>query len=72
MCASFVVWPMLVSGLVCLATGLLLGLGTKWGLLRYWWVLVKLVVNLLLDPDRRVLQPGMDEVGAYGQDLPST
>ena len=36
--ATFVVWPMLTAGLVCLATGLVLGVGTKWGLLRYWWV----------------------------------
>jgi hypothetical protein len=34
--AAFVVWPMLVSGLVCLGAGLLLGLGTRWGLIRYW------------------------------------
>lgn len=31
-----------------LATGLLLGLGTRWGLLRYWWVLVKLVLALIM------------------------
>src|SRR5262245_32635329 len=24
-----------------LVTGLILGLGTRWGLVRYWWVLVK-------------------------------
>src|SRR5262245_20534613 len=24
-----------------LVTGLILGLGTKWGLIRYWWVLLK-------------------------------
>jgi len=29
-----------------LLSGVLLGLGTKWGLLRYWWVLVKLVLTL--------------------------
>jgi len=29
--ATFVVWPMLSSGLLCLVTGVLLGLGTKWG-----------------------------------------
>src|SRR5690348_10494226 len=45
--ATFVVWPMLVSGLVCLLTGLVLGLVTKWGLLRYWWVLLKLVLNVV-------------------------
>jgi hypothetical protein len=42
------VWPLLISGLICLATGVLLGLGSKWGLLKYWWVLTKLVLNLLL------------------------
>lgn len=68
--ASFVVWPMLVSGLVSLATGLVLGLETTWGLLRYWWVAVKLVLNLVLCTlILAVLQPGMDEVAAYGRDL---
>jgi hypothetical protein len=28
-----------------LATGLLLGLGTPWGLVRYWWVLIKLILS---------------------------
>lgn len=68
--AEFVAWPMLVSGLVCLATGVLLGVGTKWGLLRYWWVAVKLVLNLVLCAlIVVVLQPGMDAVGAYGEQL---
>ena len=68
--AAFVVWPMLTSGLVCLVTGVVLGLGTKWGLLRYWWVAVKLVLNLLLCTlILALLQPGMGEVGAYGRDL---
>lgn len=68
--ATFVVLPMLISGLTCLATGLVLGWGTKWGLLRYWWVAVKLALNLLLCTLILVaLQPGMDAVGAYGRDL---
>ena len=66
--ATFVVWPMLTSGLICLATGLVLGLGTKWGLLRYWWVAVKLVLNLALCTLILVaLQPGMAEVAEYGR-----
>ena len=65
--AEFVVAPMLISGLVCLASGLLLGLATKWGLVRYWWVAVKLVMNVLLCLLIVVaLQPGMAEVGAAG------
>lgn len=44
----FAVWPLLAAGLVCLASGVVLGLGTKYGLVRYWWVAVKLVFNLAL------------------------
>ena len=68
--AAFAVWPMLTAGLVCLVTGLVLGLGTKWGLLRYWWVAVKLVLNLVLCTLILVaLEPGMDTVAEYGRDL---
>lgn len=68
--ATFVVWPMLTAGLVSLATGLILGLGTTWGLLRYWWVAVKLTLNLVLCTlIILVLRPGMDEVAGYGRDL---
>ena len=65
--AEFVVTPMLVSALVCLASGVLLGLATKWGLVRYWWVAVKLVTNLVLCTLILVaLRPGMPDVGAAG------
>ncbi|TYB44338.1 hypothetical protein FXF69_25175 [Actinomadura chibensis] len=68
--ATFVVWPMLTSGLVCLASGLVLGLGTKWGLLRYWWVAIKLALNLVLCTLILIaLQPGMGEVDDYGRTL---
>jgi hypothetical protein len=33
-----------------LQTGILLSLGTKWGLLRYYWVLAKLLINSLSIP----------------------
>jgi hypothetical protein len=68
--ATFVVGPMLTAGLASLVTGLLLGLGTKWGLLRYWWVAVKLVLNVVLCTlIVLALQPGMSAVGAYGRAL---
>ena len=44
----FAVWPLLTTGLVCLASGVVLGLGTKYGLMRYWWVAIKLVLNIVL------------------------
>jgi hypothetical protein len=42
------VWPLLATGLICLLSGVLLGLSSRYGLVRYWWVTVKLVLNLLL------------------------
>jgi hypothetical protein len=44
----FAVWPLIVVGLLCLGSGILLGLGSKYGLLRYWWVATKLVLNVAL------------------------
>jgi uncharacterized membrane protein len=42
------VWPLLTCGLLCLVSGLVLGWGSRWGVLRYWWVATKLVINLVL------------------------
>ncbi len=42
------VWPLLICGLVCLTTGIVLGLGSRWGVTRYWWVTIKIVLNLVL------------------------
>lgn len=67
---SFVVVPMLTSALVCLTTGLLLGLATKWGLTRYWWVLVKLVITLVLTAlIVLALAPGMPDAVLHGRQL---
>ncbi|WP_213012286.1 hypothetical protein [Paractinoplanes toevensis] len=64
---TFVWWPMLTSGLVCLVTGVVLGLGTKWRLFRYRWVVVKLVLNVGLCTLILVaLRPSMPVVTAYG------
>lgn len=66
----FIVAPMLVAGLLCLVTGLALGLGTKWGLVRYWWVAVKLALNVALCILIVVLlRPGMADVRGYGAAL---
>jgi len=50
--ASWYMLPMLytalAAGLVCLLSGLLLGFATKFGVLRYWWVAVKLVLNIVM------------------------
>ena len=40
-------WAILVPlSVLSLATGLVQALGTRWGLLRHYWVIIKLVMNL--------------------------
>ncbi|GAA3018130.1 hypothetical protein [Streptosporangium longisporum] len=41
-------WVLILLALGSLVTGLLLGLKTRWGVLRYRWVLVKLLLTLAL------------------------
>jgi hypothetical protein len=63
-------WPILVSGLTSLVTGVVLGLGTHHGLVRNWWVLVKLVLNIVLTSLVVVLLgPGMDDAAEAGRRL---
>ena len=58
---SFTTWPLITVGLLTLATGVLLGLGSKYGLVRSWWVLVKLVLNVaLVTLVMLVLAPGTE------------
>ncbi len=66
----FAVWPMAIAGLVCLASGVLLGLGSKYGLVRFWWVAVKLVLNVLLSTlVLLALRPGVREAAEQGRQL---
>ncbi len=63
-------WPILLSGLTCLVTGVVLGAGTHHGLVRYWWVLVKLVLNIVLTSLVVVLLgPAMDDAAEAGRRL---
>jgi hypothetical protein len=66
----FAFWPLLAAGLVTLASGVVLGLGTKYGLIRYWWVAVKLSLNVLLVAlVVLALRPGLGEAARYGDAL---
>jgi hypothetical protein len=57
--------------LAALLTGLLSGLGTKWGLLRYWWVAVKLGVTVVMNVlVLFLLAPGLREAARLGTELP--
>jgi hypothetical protein len=64
----FAIWPLLTTGLVCLVSGVVLGLGTKWGLVRYWWVAIKLALNaVLLVLVAFALRPGVVEMAEQGR-----
>ncbi len=41
-------WLLAPLAIVALGTGVLLGLLTQWGLLRYWWVTIKLGLTAIL------------------------
>jgi hypothetical protein len=67
---TFAIWPLLGVGLLCLASGILLGLGSKYGLLRYWWVAVKLGLNVVLSSLVLVaLRPAVVDAAERGRDL---
>jgi hypothetical protein len=64
----FAVWPLFTTGLVCLASGVVLGLGTKYGLVRYWWVAIKLALNIVLTALVLVaLRSGVTEAAEQGR-----
>ena len=56
--ASGLVLPFALAALV---TGIVLALVTRWGLLRYWWVTIKLVITVALTAAVLfVLVPGLE------------
>lgn len=64
----FAIWPMLGASLVCLGTGVVLGLGSKYGLLRYWWVAVKFGINVAMSTLIFFsLRPGVTEAATVGE-----
>jgi hypothetical protein len=64
----FAIWPLFIVGLLSLASGVVLGLGSKYGLVRYWWVAVKLALNILLTAVVLVgLRPVVAEAAEQGR-----
>ena len=62
------IWPMALAAPDSLLRGLLLGRGRWYGLLRHWWVAVKLAMNLLLTALVIVLlRPGLQDPSDYGR-----
>lgn len=66
----FALWPLFAAGIVCLASGVVLGLGSKYGLVRYWWVATKLALNILLTGlVPLALRPGLSRLSELGREL---
>lgn len=56
------------AGLLCAATGLVLALGTRWGLTRYWWLIIKEVITVVvIVTDPLVLLPAIREALDTGE-----
>ncbi len=41
-------WLSIPVGVIAAATGVLLSLGTKWGLVRHWWVVAKIAISIIV------------------------
>ncbi|MFI5611912.1 hypothetical protein [Amycolatopsis sp. NPDC051903] len=66
----FAVWPMLSAALLTLVTGVVLGLGSKYGVVRYWWVTAKLAATVLMVVLIYFsLRLGLDEAAVYGREI---
>lgn len=52
--------------LLVLITGVVLGIGTKWGLVRFYWVLTKLAIALVLLVVANVVFADQETAGAFG------
>jgi hypothetical protein len=57
--AILVLPPPASFSVAAILTGLILSLGTKWGLFRYWWIVAKLAISIA------VLLTGIAFVGAW-------
>jgi hypothetical protein len=75
--AAYLAMDLLVSAvlvplaLAALGTGVLLGLGTRWGLVRHWWVLTKLTLTLVAATAAvLVLRPSLNQAAASALAVP--
>ena len=63
-------WPLIAVALLSLLSGVGIGMMTRWGLVRHWWVAVKLGLNLgLLVLVAVLLGPALADAGEFGRAL---
>jgi hypothetical protein len=65
--AWFVILPLLLASLL---TGVAQALGTTWGLLRHYWVLVKLLLTLLVTVVLLVQMDGINHIARAAAEMP--
>jgi hypothetical protein len=64
----FAIWPMFGASVVCMISGVVLGLGSKYGLVKYWWVAIKLVMNIGMSLlIAFALRPGVQAAARVGE-----
>lgn len=64
--ARFLLIPL---GFASLLTGLIQSLGSKWGLFRHYWVIVKLLINLVACGVLLVYRPTFDHLARIATDM---
>lgn len=65
---GLLVWPLILAGAATLMSGLAVGLVTRYGLVRYWWVATKLALNIvLLTLVIAALRPGVADAVRHGE-----
>ncbi|WP_086666822.1 hypothetical protein [Lentzea kentuckyensis] len=64
----FAIWPMFWASIVCMISGVVLGVGSKYGLVKYWWVAIKLFLNIGMSLlIAFALRPGVAEAARIGR-----
>ena len=64
----FAIWPMFAASVVCMISGVVLGVGSKYGLVKYWWVAIKLFMNIGMSLLIAFsLRPGVAEAAQVGR-----
>jgi hypothetical protein len=61
------VWVSIPMGVLAVATGAVLSLGTAWGFVRHWWLVAKLVAAaLVIATDLLVVRSGLHDLAVDG------